>query len=879
MLLATKTLRDPLTGRALDPQYHVTCSTEVPLTCHFIPLIIATEMAALPKQDDSDAPVVVGRRSARLSMIVPVTIRGTDASGQVFKENTWTIGVNKHGAKLATFHQVGLGELIQIENPVLGRTAKARVKRVAEKRFSEDPYEIGIELLEAQNVWGVKFPPEDWQKGPSAVTTGRLPQKAGAPTPAEQPTSPARQPEPKAAESPRPAEAPAAQQAEPAEHPEQFNEFNLAVKALSRYAEQAEQTARASETTAETSERSDLPPRSGLLDVVRRLEEKVNRVSLVEQQVDSVMSRLEASRLELERLLSKVQEVQHHWRTEIERAPHDLEEAGWKALQPALEELNGKLRKEIESASSRVIEEGRQRVQEGASAAAEAFGKEASSRLASLTGEYISKTVPQLQAHESQATERARENIYGVIQKAAADFSEKLERLAGEMSPALEAEVEKSLEESAGQSMSRLIQTFQQMAGTAAGVEEGSFQRSMDKLRQQIQDEIATGRVKVRELYELEADAAGQKIAKHLESALGSLNSAAEDATTRLQATFQKIRVDFEGESEGLRKRMAELSGASLQGLQNYADTRLNGFRSELQETLSLFQENSAKEASARLQKVAEEQLDFSARQVQKQTAEALGGLRDKFEAAGKEFSESAKLQLESIARSTLVSLEQEAKASNEKFRDQLQRTVQETQERSTRDLEGRLEGAAEKQRAIILSEMEKEARASSERAVASLKNQSDRVTNESRDLMYRQVGMAEVVMKDWADQAKQRLDSYFEKSLEVFRKQIGEVSVAVWEGHLKKSEALAEGLHGRFQQAALLFRGVGSDVDLPKRLQIEPPAVPARVQTAVASELKVGGRKEDRTTNDATEAFRSKLAEILEGYQTRAKDSSERKS
>jgi hypothetical protein len=99
--------------------------------------------------------VVVGRRSARLSVIVPIAIRGTDLKGLVFKENTWTIGVNKHGGKLATFHQLTPGDQIVIENPVLGRTAKARVIRVGEKRFPEDPYEISVELLEAQNVWGV----------------------------------------------------------------------------------------------------------------------------------------------------------------------------------------------------------------------------------------------------------------------------------------------------------------------------------------------------------------------------------------------------------------------------------------------------------------------------------------------------------------------------------------------------------------------------------------------------------------------------------------------------------------------------------------------------------------------------------------------------
>jgi len=80
-------------------------------------------------------------------------MRGTDAAGQTFKENTWTISANKHGGRIATFRQLAVDDEIVIENPLLGRSAKARVKQVCEKHFAEDPYEVCVELLEAQNVW------------------------------------------------------------------------------------------------------------------------------------------------------------------------------------------------------------------------------------------------------------------------------------------------------------------------------------------------------------------------------------------------------------------------------------------------------------------------------------------------------------------------------------------------------------------------------------------------------------------------------------------------------------------------------------------------------------------------------------------------------
>jgi hypothetical protein len=174
-------------------------------------------------------------------MIIPITIHGTDSSGQLFKENTWTIGVNKQGAKIATFHPLLLGAQISVVNPVLGRTAKARVIWVGEKRFPEDPYEVGVELIEAQNVWGIKFPPEDWQRPVSVgsraaeVTTEAAARpQAAKPAPAEAPS-----------EAPRPSEIqgheePAEATKESATSPEKFNQFNLVMGALSRLAQQAE---------------------------------------------------------------------------------------------------------------------------------------------------------------------------------------------------------------------------------------------------------------------------------------------------------------------------------------------------------------------------------------------------------------------------------------------------------------------------------------------------------------------------------------------------------------------------------------------------------------------------------------------------------------
>jgi hypothetical protein len=114
-----------------------------------------------PNPDESDVVDAVGRRSVRFSIKVPVTLHGTDVAGQAFKENTWAFSVNKHGGRIATFHHLAVGDQIIIENALQGRSAKARVVRFCEKRLAEDPHEVCAELLEAQNVWGAKLPPEE----------------------------------------------------------------------------------------------------------------------------------------------------------------------------------------------------------------------------------------------------------------------------------------------------------------------------------------------------------------------------------------------------------------------------------------------------------------------------------------------------------------------------------------------------------------------------------------------------------------------------------------------------------------------------------------------------------------------------------------------
>ena len=106
------------------------------------------------------------RRSTRLSIAVPVVISGVDTGGDRFSESVCTVVVNKHGGKIAIARRLAMGAEIAIENRHLGIVAKAQVVWLNEPDHAGEMHHVGLQLLEAQNVWGIAFPPDDWRSEP-----------------------------------------------------------------------------------------------------------------------------------------------------------------------------------------------------------------------------------------------------------------------------------------------------------------------------------------------------------------------------------------------------------------------------------------------------------------------------------------------------------------------------------------------------------------------------------------------------------------------------------------------------------------------------------------------------------------------------------------
>lgn len=116
------------------------------------------------------------RRSQRVLMQVGVRIRGTDAQGNAFDEETETLAINAHGALILTNARVTSGSKVQMQNKRTEEEQECQVVFLGPVRAGRS--EIGLEFSEPRPAfWRVAFPPEDWSsKHPDArpLSTSRI---------------------------------------------------------------------------------------------------------------------------------------------------------------------------------------------------------------------------------------------------------------------------------------------------------------------------------------------------------------------------------------------------------------------------------------------------------------------------------------------------------------------------------------------------------------------------------------------------------------------------------------------------------------------------------------------------------------------------------
>lgn len=118
------------------------------------------------------------RRSQRVLMQVPVGIRGKDAQGKEFKEDTETLAINAHGALVLLAARLTSGGVVHMRHSKTEEEQECHVAFLGPVRSGKA--EIGLEFTAPRpTFWRVAFPPEDWTpRSPEARTlTGQRPEK------------------------------------------------------------------------------------------------------------------------------------------------------------------------------------------------------------------------------------------------------------------------------------------------------------------------------------------------------------------------------------------------------------------------------------------------------------------------------------------------------------------------------------------------------------------------------------------------------------------------------------------------------------------------------------------------------------------------------
>jgi hypothetical protein len=103
------------------------------------------------------------RRSERLTLNVPLVIRGEVADRQKFQEERFTLVVNAHGALLPLGTRVSVGQKLLLLNPTNWHECQAKVVYV--ESTSDGLARVGIELNRpVPELWQVSSPPADWHQ-------------------------------------------------------------------------------------------------------------------------------------------------------------------------------------------------------------------------------------------------------------------------------------------------------------------------------------------------------------------------------------------------------------------------------------------------------------------------------------------------------------------------------------------------------------------------------------------------------------------------------------------------------------------------------------------------------------------------------------------
>ena len=705
-----------------------------------------------PQQLSTKPPDANQRRSTRLLISVPIVISGKNARGEVFREETRTISISRQGASIATAQPMAAGAEITIENPPLHLAVKARVIRFFEKSSQDDLNQIGVELLEARNVWGIQYPPGDWQRAQTRTQT--------ALKTSPEVTPPASQPE----KSPSlnvtyTIDLPTrATDVRHAPHPQPETSKPPGQTGLPNLESEAEKLLRATGMKlAKVAGQIDAKLQANLHNALSRLEEREKALSTLNLEINSILNRAQETSSHLEELFSNLDAARRRTREEVEQARQSLQEITEQLVNSAAEDAVKRVSQNLESTTSEFSAEALRIAREQVLALAQEFRQEIRDSFQAVTADQLSSAAQQLQARQAKMIEEAQghlsqilrvglENFKGELQQGAQQFHETT--LAG-IAQEHAAQASQELDRQKATLDQQIQQGIQQAVASALEGFQAEISQSAETFRQSFIQELQQGAQQFREttlagiaqehaaLASQELDrqkaALDQQIQQGIQQAVASALEGfqaeiSQSAETFRQSFVQELQLGAQQfrettlagiaqehaalASQELNRQKAALDQQIQQGIQQAVASALEGFRAEISQSAENFRESFVQElqqfretALASLAQSSQEldrqkaALDEQIQQgIQQAVASALEGFQAEISQSAESFRQSFIQELQQGAQqfreTTLASIAQEcaARASLELDRQKAE-THEEIKEQVQRITRSALEG------------------------------------------------------------------------------------------------------------------------------------------------------------------------------------------
>jgi hypothetical protein len=618
---------------------------------------------------------MTARRSKRVPLAIPIILAGEDRSGNVFQESTRTTIVSKHGAEITTTQELVPGAVVTIENRSLALGATATVVSIGKRRSPGEPVEIGVQLIKAANVWGIIFPPDDWETEPPMGRDGEgldgtsMPTEPTAiatsvPAPTTGPVQPARStPSPTSGANiltPPPAETvpprtgtfpvppalPLVSAAPSGTAREKIDAIAAAVlaKVTTHLDEAVDTRLKAySEKVMRFTNQFALRVQANFQEAANRTEDQM--VVLIQKKLGALADRVQASRTLLESLLARFEALQENSKSVVEDTEQEIRKASQLALESALQELTVNLRQEVEGTSATLTAECQAQVLAAVSKTVNATIAKADENLAILMKDRLFKSYAELKWQQEQMIDGVKEQLNQIALSGTTNLAARIESMAGEIVPSMREEMEKSLQESAGKVMGRMTQSLQEQTQLLTQDTLVSLQQSVQSLQDRMQEESRKVRQSSEQEISKTAKAFSENVVERAELAIGSLQSAAEQGTSKLRTAQLESARSLRAGVEDYQKQLAARSGLALES-----------FQAGLQEMARHLQEDSARLFSQKLQNIADELAEASAEKVRQR-------VQDEAVAATEIYGKASKKQLSTIADEFFATSSQELQA------------------------------------------------------------------------------------------------------------------------------------------------------------------------------------------------------------------------